>query len=131
MSCNCDHVDSGVILCLRFICGLLRCGVLLGRNISSLLNQYYVFSGGNCDLTCEAPTKCEFQCTLGDCDSTVCKSDTCDQICTSGGCSLECHGTTCKQSCTTGNCALQCSDKAVTCEQICTLNKDGCTIEYI
>ena len=131
MSCNCDHVDSGVVLCLRFICGLLRCGLLLGRNISSLLNQCYVFSGGNCDLTCEAPTKCEFSCTSGDCDSTVCKADTCDQSCTGGGCSLECHGTTCKQSCTRGNCALKCSDKAETCEQSCTVNKDGCTIEYV
>ena len=81
-------------------------------------------------MTCEAPTKCEFSCTSGDCDPTICKADTCDQSCTGGGCGLECHGTTCEQSCTRGNCALQCSSEADTCEQRCTVNKDGCTVEY-
>ena len=98
---------------------------------SSVLNQILRFSGGNCDMTCEASTKCEFSCTSGNCASVICKADTCEQRCTGGGCGLECHGSTCEQSCTRGNCALQCSSEAETCEQRCTINKGGCTVEYI
>ena len=82
-------------------------------------------------MTCEASTKCEFGCTSGNCASVICKADTCEQSCTGGGCGLECHGTTCEQRCTKGNCELQCSSEAETCEQGCTINKDGCTKEYI
>ena len=119
----------------RLHMGYLRCSevwcIVRLWNISILLNQFYVFSGGNCDMTCEAATSCEFSCTSGDCATTICKADTCDQSCTGGGCGLECHGTTCEQSCTSGNCALQCSSEAETCQQSCTINKGGCTIEYI
>ena len=82
-------------------------------------------------MTCEASTKCESSCTSGDCASFICKAETCEQWCTGGGCGLECHGTTCEQSCTKGNCALQCPSEAETCQQSCTINKDGCTVEYI
>ena len=82
-------------------------------------------------MTCEASTKCVSSCTSGNCASVICKADTCEQSCTGGGCGLECHGTTCEQSCTKGNCALQCSSEAQTCDQRCTINKDGCTKEYV
>ena len=118
--------------CIRYVD--LRCsdlGLMSGKNISIYLISSNVSSGGNCDLTCESSTKCTFSCTSGNCASVTCKADTCEQSCTGGGCGLECHGTTCEQSCTGGNCALQCPSEAETCQQICTINRDRCTIEYI
>ena len=87
------------------------------------------FSGGNCNMKCSAPTKCEFSCTTGNCKTVICEADTCEESCTGGGCGLECHGKSCEQSCTKGNCHLQCPYNAEKCEQRCTINKDKCTIE--
>ena len=79
-------------------------------------------------MTCNARTKCTHSCTAGNCATVICKADTCEESCTGGGCGLECHGSYCEQSCTKGNCNLECREDAGTCEQRCTINKDGCTV---
>ena len=85
-------------------------------------------AGGNCDMTCSAPTKCDFICTVGNSKKSICKADTCEESCTGGGCGLKCHGKSCEQSCTRGNCQLQCPTERQKCEQRCTINGDKCII---
>ena len=96
--------------------------VKLGKGGAGVANSA-TCPDGNCNQTCEAGKKCNFECTGGGCTQVCHSGSNCQLACSGEGCKQQCRdGSTCNMGCTGGACEQACRTGA-SCNLACTGGK--------